>query len=69
MAADLYGKNNKLVATWISVKDFQILEQLAHNNKVTLAAYVRAIIVDAVQEEDSSTQVKPATIQLHQQVV
>lgn len=46
-----FDESHKLVATWISLKDFELLEQLARTNNVKLAAYVRAIIVDAIQEE------------------
>ena len=46
-----YGSAHKLAATWIPTKDFELLQQLAKTNKVRLSAYIRAIIVDALNEE------------------
>lgn len=66
---DLYEKHHKLVATWIPRKDFEHLEQLAKDNKVTLAAYVRAVIVDVLQEEASTIQTINSTTELKQSVV
>lgn len=66
--ADIYDKNNKLVATWISMNDYATLQHLAFKNKVTLAAYMRAILVDAIQEEDYSAKLSP-TNTINQQVV
>ncbi len=49
--ASLFDQPHKSVATWISMKDYEILQRLAQNSKVTVSLYIRAIIVDAVQEE------------------
>lgn len=56
--AIVYEEHNKLVATWISTKDRAMLQSLAHTNKVTLAAYLRAIITDAIHEENYTSQLK-----------
>ena len=42
---------HKSVATWIRHEDYAILQELAAKNKVTVATYMRAIIVDAIQDE------------------
>ena len=46
-----YGTNHKLVAAWIPTNDFELLNQLANKHHVKISAYLRAIIVDALQEE------------------
>jgi hypothetical protein len=48
---NVYKKQHKLVATWIPVQDFALLQHLAFKNKVNLATYIRAILVDALYEE------------------
>lgn len=45
-------KHHKPVATWLLLKDVEMLQQLASKNNVSVAAYVRAIIVDALAEEE-----------------
>lgn len=48
----MIGDNNyKSVATWIPMKDYAMLQHLAFKSKVTVAAYIRAIIIDATQDE------------------
>lgn len=47
----IYNTEHKFVGTWVPVKDVALLRKLATDSNVTLAAYVRAILVDAVQEE------------------
>ena len=59
MRVNEYRKTHRLVATWISDKDFDSLKSLASTNKVRLAAYVRAILIDALQDEAQSS---PANI-------
>lgn len=44
-------ENDKSVATWITMKDFAYLQHLAFANNVTVASYIRAIIVDALEDE------------------
>lgn len=44
-------KDHKPVGTWISTYDLAKLQHIAFKNKVTVAAYVRAIIIDAIAEE------------------
>lgn len=51
MAVDVYASSNKSVAAWIPIRDYEILQQLARRSKVSIAMYVRAIIIDATQEE------------------
>jgi hypothetical protein len=46
-----YDKHHKLVAAWVPMRDYEALHRLAKANKVSLAAYLRAIIVDAIDEE------------------
>jgi hypothetical protein len=65
LMADIYDQNNKQVSTWISMKDYAMLQHLAFKNKVTLAAYMRAILVDAVQEEVYSSQLSPTITSNH----
>lgn len=48
---DQYEKEHKQVTTWLSVQDYNSLFGLASKNNVNMAAYVRAIIVDVIQEE------------------
>ena len=42
---------HKSVATWILHKDFKALQDLAAKNNVSIASYMRGIIVDAIQDE------------------
>lgn len=56
--ADQYLENNRQVATWLSTKDYATLQHLAFKNNVSTAAYVRAIIVDAIEEEGFKKPVK-----------
>ena len=49
--SNLYQSPHKQVATWISLTDYEQLGQLAQANHVSIAAYVRGIIVDAIQDE------------------
>jgi hypothetical protein len=46
-----YKDNHAPITTWVPIEDMIMLQQLANRNKVTLAAYLRAIIVDIIQEE------------------
>ena len=54
MGVNAYRKAHRLVATWISEKDFDLLKRLATTNRVRLSAYVRAILIDALQEEEQA---------------
>ena len=56
-----YDKHHKLVAAWIPVRDFETLHRLAKANNVSLAAYLRAIIVDAIDEETCIAQLPKHT--------
>ena len=49
--SEVYGSTHKLVAAWIPTNDFEMLNQLANKHNVKLSAYLRAIIVDALQDE------------------
>lgn len=42
---------HKSIATWILHRDFEALQDLAEKNNVTVASYLRGIIVDAIQDE------------------
>lgn len=46
-----YHENNKSVSAWVSMRDYAKLRHLAFIHKVTIASYIRSIIVDALQEE------------------
>lgn len=48
---DMLHVTHKSIATWILKTDFESLQQLAVKNNVTVAAFLRAIIVDALQDE------------------
>lgn len=66
---DQYQKNNKLVAVWVPRKDYDALLNIASLNKVNLAAYVRAIIVDAVCDELCVIQSKTSTVKVNRRAV
>jgi hypothetical protein len=51
----------KPVCTWLSIKDHLSLTELAKSNKVTVASYLRAIIVDVIAEEHASLRVASAS--------
>lgn len=59
---------NKSVATWLSTRDYAMLQHLAFKNKVTVSSYMRACIVDAIQDEAHTLKLSP-TIRVNQQVV
>ena len=44
-------KQQKSVATWLSEQDFALVQSLAASNNVTIAAFLRAVIVDALNDE------------------
>ena len=46
-----YDNKYKNVGTFVTMNDFAMLQHLAFKSKVTVAAYIRAIIVDAVQDQ------------------
>lgn len=53
---------HKPVGTWLSAKDFDLLKIIAERNNVAVAAYVRGIIVDAIQDEASIKQLSKALV-------
>lgn len=54
-----YDANHRPVATWITHQDYDLLDKLAKINKVKISVYLRAIIVDALADEQlSSTNLK-----------
>jgi len=54
-----YDANHRPVATWITHQDYALLDKLAKSNKVKISVYLRAIIVDALADEQlSSTNLK-----------
>ena len=55
----------KPVATWLPEKDLEQLQNLARENNVTVASYLRAIIVDVLQDENYTIQSTNST-NLHQ---
>lgn len=56
-------KDCKSVATWISFKDYAVLQHLAFTNNVTVASYLRGIIVDALFEESFPNKQKVNVVQ------
>lgn len=58
----------KSVATWIPMDVFEKLQEIADSNKVSVSAYIKAIIVDAVEEESLLVKSK-ATISTRIQIV
>ena len=55
---------HKSVATWIRKEDFVLLQELSARNNVTVASYIRGIIVDAIQDELENCISSPDSIQL-----
>jgi hypothetical protein len=54
----------KSIATWIRQKDFELLCQLSARQKVSVAAYVRGIIVDAIADEATIRPIDNCSLQL-----
>jgi len=48
---DVFKDKHGQVTTWIPKEDVAILQHLARENNVTMAAYLRAIIVDIIEDE------------------
>ena len=51
MSVTIDQSTHKSVATWILKSDYASLQDLAAKNNVTVATYIRGIIVDAIQDE------------------
>lgn len=49
--AKIYEENHRPVATWIPIQQFEQLQALAKKNNLKLSSYLRAIIVDALVDE------------------
>lgn len=47
----IWGRQHKPVGTWLLAEDFELLQQLAQQNNVSMSAYVKSIIIDALQDE------------------
>jgi len=47
----IYEAHHRPVATWVTIEDFKLLQKLAEIHKLKLSVYLRAIIVDALQDE------------------
>ena len=48
---ETFKDSHVLVATWIPTEHFSVLQHAAKTHNVTFAAYLRAILVDALAEE------------------
>lgn len=48
-----WDTRHKPVATWLRLKDYNSLQEIAERSNVGVAAYVRGIIVDAIQDEQT----------------
>jgi len=46
-----FEEANKPVTTWIPKDDYYLIRSLAEKHNITVSAYIRAIIVDVIQEE------------------
>ena len=62
-------KHYKPVATWLPVDVIEALQQISELNNVSVSAYIKAIIVDAVEEELNLLAVKKSTPTNRVQVV
>lgn len=49
--ADSWEIERRCIATWISKPEFEALKGFADSNNVTVASFVRSIIVDAINDE------------------
>lgn len=47
----LYEAHHRQVNTWVSNADYELLVRLAAKHKIKLSVFLRAIIVDALQDE------------------
>jgi hypothetical protein len=59
---DNWGIAHRPVGTWVSVQDFEALKRLAQAHNIRMSAYLRAIITDAIQEEQYSSQLRTGVI-------
>lgn len=48
------GSAYKSVATWIPLETYSSLRKIAEGHNVSIATYLRAIIIDVVDEENPS---------------
>lgn len=46
-----YHKNKRPVTTWLSKEDYSLFCLIAQQHGVTVAVYLRAIVIDALAEE------------------
>ena len=46
-----YKQRHKLVAAWIPIGDFEFLRGRAQAHNISVSAYIRAILVDAMEDE------------------
>ena len=49
---DIYETDYKAVATWLRKPDFEKLKNIANTNNVTISAFLRAVIIDVLFEEE-----------------
>ncbi len=57
-----FRERHKTVCTWITLRDCERLSALAKENGVSVAAFVRSIVVDALAEETRSFSKKQKAI-------
>jgi hypothetical protein len=53
-----FEEANKPVTTWIPKDDYYLIRSLAEKHNITVSAYIRAIIVDVIQEENYTNKLK-----------
>ena len=53
-----FEEANKPVTTWIPKDDYYLIRSLAERHNITVSAYIRAIIVDVIQEETYSNKLR-----------
>lgn len=51
----VYEDRNRPVATWLTRQELELFRAIAKNNRVSPAAYLRAMIVDVLAEEGPRT--------------
>ncbi len=57
-----FRDKHKTICTWISLDDCERLSALAKENSVSVCAFVRSIIVDAIADETRSFRKKQKAI-------
>jgi hypothetical protein len=54
---NIFKERHRPVGAWLSLKDFELFQGLAKKNKVSVSLYLRAIIVDILEEERTKSNI------------